>query len=226
LEVDDMQIEIPDDLVLGALREALMPVVEGLIDEKVEQRRPLLLSITQVAEELSCSRASVYGLIHSRSLEAIRTGRTYRVATATLQAYVEELAKPAYERVVVNARTRPPTPRRQPTQVNQRRSRELSSPSVLAASRPPRSPRPKQRKISKQEIVEERCTIAKFAERWWGVESATALLDQSGVVFTEGTDGQMTFRYGDLVEWMENNEVAFQEWAEEFDPVLNGSRRG
>jgi excisionase family DNA binding protein len=220
-----MQIEIPDELLLDALREAFTPAVERLIDEKVEQRRPLLLSITQVAEELSCSRGSVYSLVHGGSLEAIRTGRTYRVATVTFQEYVDELTKPTREREVVSARSRPSPARRTATSSQRVRSRQPTATSVVEAPRPPRSPRLKKRKISKQEIAEERCTIAKFADRWWGIESAKALLDQSGVVFTEGSDGEMTFRYGDLIEWMEHNEAAFHQWAEEFDPVLNGGVR-
>jgi excisionase family DNA binding protein len=219
-EVSGMQIDIPDQL-LDVLRDSLTPVIDRLIDERVEQRRPLLLSITQVAEELSCSRASVYGLIHGGYLEGIRTGRTFRVATATLQAYVEELAKPTQERAVVSARSRPANAMRETTSSNQGRSRQTAA-SVTAATRPPRSPRTRQRKLSKQEIAEERCTIATFAERWWGLESARALLERSGIALTEGTDGQATFRYGDLVEWMEANRDRFQEWAEEFDPVLNG----
>jgi len=100
-----MQIDIPDS-VIDALRDALTPVLDRLIEERVEQRRPLLLSVTQVAEELSCSRASVYGLIHGGHLEAVRTGRSYHVATATLHEYVAELTKPSYQRDVVRARRR------------------------------------------------------------------------------------------------------------------------
>lgn len=85
-----MQIELPDSII-DVLREALTPVLDLLITERVEQRRPLLLSVTQVAEELSCSRTSVFGLIHGGHLEAIQVGRGYRVATVTLQNYVEEL---------------------------------------------------------------------------------------------------------------------------------------
>jgi excisionase family DNA binding protein len=101
-----MQIEIPDT-VIDALRESLAPILDRLIEERVEQRRPLLLSVTQVAEELNCSRASVFGLIRGGHLEAIRTGRSYRVATANFHEYVEELTKPSYDREVVSARTRP-----------------------------------------------------------------------------------------------------------------------
>ena len=97
-----MQIEIPDELI-DALRDSLTPLVDRLIDEKVEQRRPLLLSVPQVAEELGCSRSSVCGLIHGGHLEAIQMGRSYRVTTETLVRYAEELGKPRYERSVVTA---------------------------------------------------------------------------------------------------------------------------
>ncbi|MGH9920355.1 MAG: excisionase family DNA-binding protein [Nitrososphaerales archaeon] len=52
----------------------------------MEQRRPLLLSVSQVADELSCSRASVFGLIHGGHLEAVRTGRSYRLASIRTSA--------------------------------------------------------------------------------------------------------------------------------------------
>jgi excisionase family DNA binding protein len=98
-----MQIEIPDS-VIDALRESLTPIIDRLVADRVEQRRPMLLSVNQVAEELTCSRSSVYGLIHGGHLEAVRIGQSYRVATATLQEYVEELTKPAYRREVVSTR--------------------------------------------------------------------------------------------------------------------------
>ena len=84
-----MQVEIPDD-VIDSLRDALSPLIERLIDEKVQQKRPLLLSVSQVADELACSRQSVYGLIRGGHLEAIRTGGRYRVASAVLDGYVDE----------------------------------------------------------------------------------------------------------------------------------------
>jgi excisionase family DNA binding protein len=170
-----MQIELPDQ-VIDAVRDALTPVIDRLIDERVEQRRPLLLSVTQVADELSCSRASVFGLIHGGRLEAIRTGRTYRVATATLQQYVDELSRPSYERDIVSARR---TRTRAPRQAGRgpSNSRQAPATSVLPATRPPRAPRPKQKKISKKEIADMRWTVAEFAERWWGMEAAAALLE-------------------------------------------------
>jgi len=219
-----MQLELPDELLLDALRDALMPAVERMIDERVEQRRPLLLSVTQVAEELSCSRGAVYGLIRGGYLTAVRTGRTYRVASVTLQEYVEELLKPTPEREVVNVRSKRPPSRQRVTRTSATVGRPPTT-SVVEATQPPRAPRPKERKISKREIAERRWTIAEFAERWWGLESANALMERAGIVLTEGDDGRMTFRYGDLVEWMENNSAGFEQWGEEFDPVLNGGGR-
>jgi len=137
-----MQIELPNG-VLDALRNALTPVIERLIDEKVEQRRPLLLSVSQVADELSCSRASVYGLIRGGHLEAISMGRTYRVATAILHEYVEELAKPSHERSVVSSRSS--RGRRVETKVlgnsQSQARREMPRNSVVATTKPPRATR-------------------------------------------------------------------------------------
>jgi excisionase family DNA binding protein len=124
-----VQIEIPDEVV-EALRDALSPLVERLIDEKVQQKRPLLLSVSQVADELGCIRQSVYGLIRGRHIEAIRTGGRYRVASAVLDEYVDELTRPKYQREVVDgyrvrARRRKPQPPRT---------------TVLSATKPPRQP--------------------------------------------------------------------------------------
>jgi excisionase family DNA binding protein len=214
-----VQIELPDDIV-NVLRDALTPVIERMIDEKVEQRRPLLLSVSQVAEELSCSRASVYGLIHGGHLEAISTGRTYRVATATLYEYVEQLTKPSRERSVVSGDSMRRTV--EPTVIRKSRTRPQQPPqtTVLTATKPPRPPRSRPPKMSKKEIAEKRWTIAEFAERWYGLDSATALLERAGIGLTEDATGQATFRYGDLVSWMESHTAAFELWLGEFDPVL------
>jgi excisionase family DNA binding protein len=217
-----MQIEVPDEVVT-VLRDALGPVIERLIDERVQQRRPLLLSVTEVANELSCSRASIYGLIHGGHLEAVCTGRTYRVATTTLHEYIEELTKPTREREVVSRTGVRAGVARRVASANRSRPRQLPSTSVLAATRPPRSPRPKRQKMSKEEVADRRSTVVEFAESWHGLESATVLIQRSGIALTVGSDGQSTFRYGDLVEWMENNETEFHRWLEEFDPVLKGS---
>jgi hypothetical protein len=56
------------------------------------------------------------------------------------------------------------------------------------------------------------------------MDSANALLELAGIALTEVSTGQATFRYGDLVSWMENNTAEFEKWLEEFDPTLNGQR--
>jgi excisionase family DNA binding protein len=202
---------------------ALTPVIERLIDEKVEQRRPLLLSVREVAEELSCSRGAVYGLIRGGHLEAISTGRTYRVMTATLHEYVEELAKPRRERSVVSehsSRSRRSNPAAVST--GRSRSQEMPRTAVLTATKPPRSPRSRPKRVSKQEIADKRSTVAEFAEQWWGIASATALIERSGIALTIDAGGQTTFRYGDLVSWMESHTAEFEQWVEQFDPMLKG----
>lgn len=217
-----MQVEVPDTAV-EALRQALIPILERLIDEWVEQKRTLLLSVTDVAEELSCSRASVFGLIHGGHLEAVRMGRTYRVATRTLEAYAEELTKPSYGREVVSTQV---TAARQtlPTRSAVRATGvRVATPSVVLATKPPRPPRPtKEKRPSKAEIAEGRWTVAEFAGRWWGMESAKALIDRSGVELREERGGVSTFRYGDLLEWTQRHAAEFEQWNEEFDPVLGG----
>ena len=218
-----MQIEVPDQII-DALRDALIPVIDRLIEERVEQRRPLLMSVNQVAEELSCSRGAVYGLIHGGHLEAVRSGRSYRVATSTLHKYLEELTKSSYERQVVSAVSGPAKSSRPPTRAHRGRTLPVPAASLLPASKPPRAPRPKSvKKLSKAELAESRCTVTEFAERWYGKESAIALLETSDVALTEETDGERSFRYGDLLDWKDNHEAEFQQWLEEFDPVLKDS---
>ena len=162
-----MQIELPDSVV-EALRGALTPIIERLIDEKVEQRRPLLLSVSQPTDELGCSHASVYGLIRGAYLEAIATGRNHRLTAATLYECVEERAKPSYEPSVVSGRSTRSRKKEPPVASTSRsRNQQMATTSVLIATKPPRPPRSKPQTISKQEIAERRCTIAEFAEQWY-----------------------------------------------------------
>ena len=215
-----MQIDIPDSVV-DVIRDSLTPVIEQLITERIEQRRPMLLSVHQVAEELSCSRSSVYGLIHGGHLEAVRIGQSYRVATTTLQDYVEELTKPAFQRDVVTAHTRQTRATPSTRGSEARRARQPSASTVIPATRPPRSPRPRpKKKMSQKEFEDSRWTLLQLAERWWGLPSATALVERSGVELTPDGDGQETFRYGDLLAWAGDHKSEFEQWCEDFDPVL------
>lgn len=51
---------------------------------------PLYLKVSQVAALLSLSVAEVYRLIDSRTLPAIRLGRTLRVSVIALAAFLQE----------------------------------------------------------------------------------------------------------------------------------------
>lgn len=192
-----MHVDIPDEII-EALRDALTPIVEQLVDEKVQQKRPLLLSVSQVAEELGCSRQSVYGLIRGGHLEAIRTGGRYRVASAILDDYVDELTRPKYQREVVDG---------QRVRVRRRKSPPPPT-SVLSATKPPRQPRPKRPKqASKQEIADSRMTLTELGDIFG--DSASELLVMAGVDI--GEDG--TFRRGDVLAWMEEDRDRYEEWA-------------
>lgn len=184
-----VQIEIPDQVV-DALREALGPLLERLIDEKVQQKRPLLLSVSQVAEELGCSRQSVYGLIRGGHLAAIRTGVRYRIASAVLDDYVDELTKPKYQREVVDGRK---------VRTRSRKPSPLPS-TVLSATKPPKQP-------SKEEIADSRMTLAELSDIFG--ESASELLVMAGV----GLDDDGTFRRGDVLAWMEEDRERYEQWA-------------
>ena len=104
-------------------------------------------------------------------------------------------------------------------QLQGRRGKSPRTP-ALTATKAPRSVRSTPPKMSKQEIAEKRWTIAEFAEQWYGLDSATALLERAGIALTEDAAGQATFRYGDLVSWMESHTAEFEQWLEEFDPTL------
>jgi excisionase family DNA binding protein len=192
-----VQIELPDQFV-EALRDALAPLVERIIDEKVQQKRPLLLSVAQVAEELSCSRQSVYGLIRGGHLAAIQTGCRYRVSNAVLDDYVEELTRPKHQREVVNGHS---------LRVRRRESPPIST-RVISATKPPRQPRPKSpRRPSKEEVADSRMTLPELIEIFG--ESASELLAMTAVAIAD--DG--TFRRGDVLTWMEENRERYDEWA-------------
>lgn len=52
---------------------------------------PLLLSVPQVARELSLGRTTIYQLINSGRLETVRIGKALRVTGSGLTRFVEEL---------------------------------------------------------------------------------------------------------------------------------------
>ena len=228
LEADYMQIELPDDVV-DVLRNALTPIIERLIPRRWSSDDPYFSQLSQVADELSCSRASVYGLIRGGHLEAISMGRTYRVcdgppSTNMSKSFQNQAtngplcAAGAVGAAGVGESMARSGGRRTDARLDKRcRLTRLS----LQPS-PPRTPRSRPKRMSKQEIAGLRYTIAEFAEQWWGLDSATALLDHADITMMKDAAGQSTFRYGDLVSWMERHTAEFERWLEEFDPVLKG----
>ena len=64
-------------------------------------------------------------------------------------------------------------------------SRSTTVASLVPATRAPRGPRPKQTRMSKEELAESRWTVTQLADRWWGFDSANALLLRSEVVMEE-----------------------------------------
>ena len=69
--------------------------------------------------------------------------------------------------------------------------------------------------------AESRWTVTQLADRWWGFDSANALLLRSEVVMEEDSVRGSTFRYGDLLIWVDANPEDFSQWLHEFDPVFN-----
>jgi len=55
-----------------------------------EDARLNLVTVAEVAERLSVSRMTVYRLVHSGELPALRVGRSYRVPKAAVDAIVEQ----------------------------------------------------------------------------------------------------------------------------------------
>lgn len=47
------------------------------------------LTVAEVAAQMRVSKMTVYRLVHSGELEAVRVGRSFRVAESDLQAYLE-----------------------------------------------------------------------------------------------------------------------------------------
>lgn len=50
--------------------------------------RPRFLTVAEVAEEMRVSRMTVYRLVHSGEIPAVRVGKSFRVPAAALQQYL------------------------------------------------------------------------------------------------------------------------------------------
>lgn len=58
-------------------------------------RPPILMRVSEVAQELRLARSFVYALIQSGQLPAVRIGRSIRVPRAELETWVRERAETA-----------------------------------------------------------------------------------------------------------------------------------
>jgi len=54
---------------------------------------PALLTVPATADRLSVSRATVYNLIADRALESVKVGRSRRVPSDAIDAYIAGLRK-------------------------------------------------------------------------------------------------------------------------------------
>lgn len=48
------------------------------------------LTVAEVAEQIRVSKMTVYRLLHSGEIEAIRVGRSFRVSEEAVRAYLEK----------------------------------------------------------------------------------------------------------------------------------------
>lgn len=60
------------------------------IESQHEDARADLVTVAEVAERLRLSRMTVYRLIHSGELPALRMGRSFRVPRVAVDEYVEQ----------------------------------------------------------------------------------------------------------------------------------------
>lgn len=50
----------------------------------------VFLTVAEVAEQIRVSKMTVYRLVHSGEIEAIRVGRSFRVSEEAVRAYLEK----------------------------------------------------------------------------------------------------------------------------------------
>ena len=55
-----------------------------------EASRPAFLTVAEVAEAMRVSRMTVYRLVHSGELPAVRVGKSYRVPAQALTQYLHD----------------------------------------------------------------------------------------------------------------------------------------
>ena len=201
-ELIDTMLLMVDELRLLRERLAAAPTLHQALPP--ESSDPKLLDVQGAASYLGVSTGAVRNPVAQRNVEHYKIGRRVMFRPEDIDRYVDQ-----------NKRELPDVT---PWQLRSQRGNSPRKPAVKEKPTPNRASRA--RRPSKAEIAESRCTIPQFADRWWGVESAKALLERAGASLTRDASGQDTFRYGDVVAWMESNHEAFEQWLADFDPSL------
>lgn len=202
-ELIDTMLLMIDELRLLTERITEAPALEPTVAPKVEDSK--MLDVNRAASYLGVSTSFIRNLVAQRNVVHYKLGGRVMFRREDIDRFVDQNKREVPDSVA--------------WQLKGRRGKSPRAP-ALSATRPARSVRSTPPKMSKKEIAEKRWTIAEFAEQWHGLDSATALLGRAGIALTEDAAGQATFRYGDLVSWMESHSAEFEQWLEEFDPIL------
>jgi|GEM_PF-2053939 len=64
------------------------PVVRSVVRALVRSAPPAILTVRDVAEELAVCRATVYALLEKGELERVWVGRSIRIPSASLEAFL------------------------------------------------------------------------------------------------------------------------------------------
>ena len=201
-ELIDTMLLVVDELRLLRERIADAPALVETASPKGDESR--LLDVSGAARYLGVSAGFIRNQIAERRMVHYKLGGRVMFRREDIDQFVDQ-----------NKRERPDIVA---WQLQGRRGKSPRTPAPPAIkARSVRSTRPK---MSKQEFAEKRWTMAEFAEHWYGLDSTTALLERAGITLTEDPSGQATFRNGDLISWMESNKAQFEQWLEEFDPIL------
>ena len=201
-ELIDTMLLMVDELRLLTERLAATPASPQTLPP--ESTDPELLDVQGAASYLGVSTGAVRNLVGQRSVEHYKIGRRVMFRREDIDRYVDQ-----------NKRELPDVT---PWQLRNQRGKSPRTRTVK--EKPARERAPRSRRPSKAEIAEGRWTIQEFADRWWGVDSAKALLERASVTLSNDASGKETFRYGDVVTWMESNQQAFERRLEDFDPSL------
>jgi excisionase family DNA binding protein len=202
-ELIDTMLLVVDELRLLRARIAEAPALEAAVPAKVEDSK--MLDVNRAANYLGVSTSFIRNLVAQRRVVHYKLGGRVMFRREDIDRFVDQNKRELPDVVA--------------WQLQGRRGRSPRTPAPVV-TKPTRSVRSKPPKVSKQEIAEKRWTIHEFAEQWFGLDSARALLERAGIVLAEDAVGEATFRYRDLVSWMENNTSEFEQWLEEFDPAL------